>query len=393
MNTKLVDKDIKNMQQHMTCLKKESVGAERVWAHRNLMLLQQDYYSTDEVMDLAEQNQFTVYDPFTKIRRGTEIRYGSIIEDGSMITGKNVVLGESVILNGAIICGNNITIGNNNKISDKISVDNLITGNGNILNGINGVNLGKLVIGDENILTGIKVANESTNSIMIGNNNQLCEGLNLNIPFAHGSIFIGHYNILGRDGGGVISCSYRFGKKWYGTVAIGIGVETTRGAEILGYSAIGWPAEALQQFLGLSEDSLAAIFTTNKLADVADVVNRLTVINVNELYRFKDVHRKTSLFGIVKTKRCLLTEGVTIKDDTRVTGAFLKDVTLQERNKVCYTSVRPSQRRPFVIPVQGRVFENMEITNQEIDWNLLPQMLRGKEYPDNDEDFFCFSDV
>src|ERR1039458_9679079 len=83
-----------------------SDGATRVWAYRNLALLEQGYYSSDELIDLAQETGFVIDDPYSRVRRGTQIGTGVVISAGSAIEGKDIRIGPETLLDRAVLYGN-----------------------------------------------------------------------------------------------------------------------------------------------------------------------------------------------------------------------------------------------------------------------------------------------
>src|SRR5262249_50724465 len=148
-----------------------------------------------------------------------------------------------------------------NHITGQFGIGNVVVGTGNHLEDIGGANDGMLSIGGGNRLKGGRGAVGQGGDVIIGDSKGLFPWMSLNVPFAGGRIVIAYRNSLGRDGGGVISSSYRFGRKWGGDVVVGAFVETTRGAEVLGFSALGWPSQLLERDTAMSEENLVRLLT------------------------------------------------------------------------------------------------------------------------------------
>jgi serine acetyltransferase len=360
-------------------------GAERVWAHRNHLLLKEGYYSSEELINRATSTGFKLYDPFTRIHRGTTLEKNVIIGDGTVIEGENVIISEGTRLNRAIILGSNVKIGPNNVVSGEIQIDNLTTGNNNTIDSISGFNRGSLQLGSDNHIAGLQVGNAHDNRILIGNNNELWPGLSINIPFEHGQISIGHFNSLGRDGGGVISSSYRFGRRWYGPVCIGNHVQTTRGAEVLGFSLLGWPRDVLEKDLSRNEEELMNLFMQGNLAEISALFEDVSAYPLDALQNFTDEKHSVSLFGTVKAKRCLITSAVTVKDDTRILCAYVRDVLIPERCNIFYSSIVPRDEQLY-IDTQDRALKEI-IIDEDQDWKSLPKNAK-MAYPESDADFY-----
>lgn len=366
---------------------RSSHGSDRVWAYRNVCLLKDGFYSSDELMDMALEIGFDIQDPFTRVRRGTTIRAGVSIDPASAIEGSDVAVGAGTTLKGARLSGSRICIGSGNRITGDIPIDNLTVGDSNEIEGLLGRNEGTVIIGNVNRVAGVRIANTG-GSIVIGDNNELCPGLNINIPFAGNRILIGHRNSLGRDGGGVVSTSYRFGRKWGGDVLIGNRVETTRGAEVLGFSVLGWPGELMAEALGLDEANLVRVFVDGSLEELTKMVFRpLFSVPLTPLGGCADEAKMVSLFGAAKIKRCCLTGKVTLKDDTRIQSSYVRDVLLPERCNVYYSSIAPATRSVVVVSMQERTMERVAIT-EEKDWTTFPNVGLADQYPLSDADYY-----
>lgn len=374
-----------------------STGAERAWAYRNYLLVKEGFYTSDELIDLAASIGFKLYDPFARIRRGTVIEKDVIVGDGTLIVGQNVAIAEGTFLDRAIILGNNATIGSNNIVSGEIQIDNLTTGQGNTINGISGFNRGTLRLGSKNYVINLKVGNAYDNAIIIGNNNELWSGLSINIPFRQGQIVIGHFNSLGRDGGGVISSSYRFGREWSGPTIIGNYVQMTRGSEVLGWSLLGWPLELLEKVSSRNEDELRHLFTYDdhnegknptewsNLAELRELFKVLVAYPLDALQDVANKNQPTSLFGTVKTKRCLLTGRVTVKDETKILCAYLRDVLIPERCTILNSSIAPTQSE-LCVKTQNCTLKGVFV-DEDQDWNAFSGVAEI-EYPKSDADFY-----
>lgn len=334
-------------------------GAERVLAYTSWTLLKEGYYSPDELMDLSLHAGFTLDNPLSKIKRGTSIGKGAILRNGTVIEGEDISIGEGTILDNAQIHGNAIRIGEQNVVHGVVQPGNMTIGASNNIYGILGSNDGTLVIGDHNTLSGVHIHNAGQRQIVIGNHNELHQGLSINCIFPQGNIRIGDYNSLGRDGGGVVSNAYRFNRRWWGDVLIGSHVETTRGAEILGFSLLGWP-------LSEQDEQVAQrLFVDGPISDVAAFFAKLWEQKLETHPRGKSI----SFFGIVKAKMCCLTENVRAKDGTRIQSSFLKNIFAPERCKIYFT--RAESPTLLQILVQDRAMERLTLT-QPVDWARLP---------------------
>src|ERR1035437_4028204 len=168
-----------------------SDGETRIWAYRNLALLEQGYYSSDELIDLAQETGFVIDDPYSRVRRGTQIGSGVVISAGSAIEGKDIRIGPETLLDRAVLYGNNLTAGSRNRISGTIQPDNLTLGDDNRIDTITGTNGGSVTAGNRNRFKGVNLFVAGSGKITIGDDNELCEGMNLNIPFGKGSMLIG----------------------------------------------------------------------------------------------------------------------------------------------------------------------------------------------------------
>lgn len=365
-----------------------SRAADRIWAYRNQVLLDGGFYSSDELIDRALSVGFAVDDPFSSIRRGTEIEEGAVITGGSAITGEGVTVGAGTYLNQALVSGANVKLGKNNRVLGNIEISNVTMEDGNTITGIAGKNdHGKVVIGYRNEIKDITISNYSAESILIGNKNEFWPGLSLNIPFSTGGIRIGHHNSLGRDGGGVISSSYRFGRGWAGPVVIGNHVETTRGAEVLGFSLLGVPLESVSTACNLNESRLIDLFRNGSLKDVNEKFDVLLDLEAEECENECKGAAPVSLFGVVKIKRCLLAAPVKIKDDTRVQCSYLRDALIPERWEIYYSSIAPNDGKVLHITVQGRALSKATVSATQ-QWEDLPRSAGSSRYPECDADFY-----
>jgi hypothetical protein len=358
-------------------------SAEQAWAYISWTNLKEGYYSPNELIERSLEfgREFTIDSPYCKIKRGTEIGANVTIKNGSSIDGANVRVGEGTKLNNAVISGSNIEIGKNNEISGTIAPGNIKIGDNNTVRGLLGTNKGWLEIGDNNEILGLNIDVSAGGQIEIGNNNSLHKGLNINCYSPRHKIVIGNSNSLGRDGGGVISTAYRFSEKWFGPVLIGNHVETTRGAEILGFSLLGWP------LIDQENEKAKELFTDDK-------------ISFDELYGFFDAvqhrglpaknedRRGVSFFGIVKSKLCCLTGSVTAKDDTRIQSSYLRNVIIQERCKVYFSRIDyDASPEPLRIDQQNIAIESRIITQDE-DWKTYPSKTKTSGYPETAKKYF-----
>ncbi len=352
-----------------------SNGAERMFAYTGWSLLKEGYYSPDELIDLSLQGNFTLDNPLAKIRRGTEIGAGVIIRNGTAIEGQRVKIGPDTILDNAQLAGDDVTIGANNFLSGSILPGCLSLGVGNEVRGMAGTNNGTLTIGNYNKMNEIIVTNQQKRQIVIGNYNELHRGLSINCVFPQGDIRIGNYNSLGRDGGGVVSTAFRFNRGWWGDVLIGSHVETTRGAEILGFTLMGWP-------LSVEDERRAQdLFLNGSVSQIAAFFQQLWKQDVESSPRPKSI----SLFGTVKAKMCCLTETVKVKDDTRIQRSFLKNFYVAERSKIYFTLV--DSPTLLHVTIQDRAIEHLTIT-EPIDWTQLPMEDRTDGYRVEDALFY-----
>lgn len=350
-------------------------GTERAFAYTSWSLLKEGYYSPDELIDLALQGNFTLDNPIAKIRRGTEIGERVVIRNGTVIEGQRIKIGTGTVLDNAQMYGNDNTIGENNFLSGAILPDHMSLGVSNEVRGIAGKNEGMLIIGNYNKINEISISNHTQRQIVIGDYNELHQGLSFNCVFPQGNIRIGNHNSLGRDGGGVISTAYRFNRGWWGDVLIGSHVETTRGAEILGFTLMGWPLSA--------EDEQVAqdLFPNGSISQIATFFQRLWQQEVKSTPQPKSI----SLFGTVKARLCCLTGTVKVKDDTRIQRSFLKNFYVAERSKIYFTLVNAPSL--LYVTLQDRAIEHLTIT-EPIDWAKLPTEDLTDGYCEDDTLFY-----
>ncbi len=352
--------------------------------YRNEILKRFGFYTADELIDLAESVGFTVFDPFTRIRKGTVIGKDVVISEGCAIEGNNIVIGERSKLSYTVLRGSNLHFGVNNLINGSIDLPNITFGDDNIIHLITGENNGIVRIGNNNQIGNIKIDNKGGGDILIGNNNELNDKLNINIPFKRGWILIGNNNSLGRDGGGVVSSSYRYGRGWGGPLIIGNNVESTRGAEILGFSILGIPP-TFSQSVNLTEETLADYFANRSLFKVEDLLLRIKDNQIDDLFSKTPSSEKVSLYGVVKVKRCCLIGKIKIKDDTRVQCAYIRDLLIPERCNIKYSQIIPNKQ--LTVPLQNSMIEHKIVTNID-DLECLPNASLTEEYPADDLDFY-----
>ncbi len=238
-------KEIRTLRERLSGLNK----IDKIITYIEWSYSKNDYYSPSELIDLSLDNEFEIDTPFVKVKKGTIISKGVQIINNTVIDGINISIGNNTILDGAKIFGSNINIGENNLIKGRIIPSNIDVSTGNEIYDISGINNGRLSIGSQNKIYGINIHILGNKQVLIGNSNRLHKGLNINSSFDKGTIIIGHNNTLGKDGGGVITTAYRYNREWWGDVLIGSNVQTTRGAEILGFSMLGWN-------LGKSEEKI-----------------------------------------------------------------------------------------------------------------------------------------
>jgi hypothetical protein len=355
-----------------------ATGADQVLAFMTWTLVKEGYYSPNELIDLSLRGGFTLDNPYTKVRRGSRIGAGATIKNGSVIDGERVVIGPGSVLDNAQISGHDVVLGAHNTVSGSILPSNVTLGAGNEVRGLLGNNRGTVVVGDHNRIEGVTIDNPGGRRIAIGDHNELCPGLQINALFPRGDIRIGNHNSLGRAGGGVVSTAYRFTHKWWGDVLVGSHVETTRGAEILGFSMMGWPLSAQEEewasqvFVHGPIPEVLALFAAVRDRAVPDQPGDVTI----------------SYFGVVKAKMCCLAGRVRVKDGSRVQSSFLKDVFMGERNKVYFTVVRHAQPAPLQVTLTDRAIENQVITGP-IDWSRLPTEERSDGYRPEDARFYA----
>lgn len=396
------------------------------------------YYTVDELIKKSADDGFTIENPRTFVKKGAKIGKGVYIKDGARIDGLNVAVGEGTVLENTIIKGSNITIGKRNKINGDILSSNLTSGDDNVFNGkteldnmvigdnnqicnIFGNNKnGTLKIGSGNWIKSVKIDNRGPEEIEIGNANELHPGLNINCLFPTPcnkekffKIKIGNYNSLGRDGGGVISTSYRYERKWGGPVLIGSDVDTTRGAEILGWSLMGFPAEELCKKLDKNEEELKDLFLNGKNEGNLEGL-KMIFEQISEEYRdnnygntksprvdtfeqIKDRPRSTSLYGVAKIKRSCFLDKVQVKDDVRTLCSFLRNFIVAERCKVYFSglvkSTEPGEQLDVDhlqrVEIQDRAIEDKQIHNEDhYEWSALSDKLVWKKYPSPDTAYY-----
>jgi hypothetical protein len=361
-------------------------GAERAWAFRNRALLQGGYYTSDELIGMALEVGFTLSDPLIRVRRGTVIGRGAALLDGTTIEGVGVKIAEGAVLSRAVITGSNVSIGPGTHVTGAFAVDNVVTGDANHIEDLRGENTDLLRIGANNRIRGVTVANPAKNRISIGDDNNLHPGLALNAPFPGFGVTIGHRNQLGRDGGGVVSSSYRFNMRWGGPIVIGSHIETTRGAEILGYTLIGFSSSALEALCGMAEAAIAGTFLHGPLQDLDPIFQRAAAAMPAE-NTWSD-EGPVSLYGTVKTKRCCVCPRTAIKDDTRLFCAYVKRAHIPERCKVFYSSISPPDGTALSISAQDIAIVRAEI-REERNWGSFPTTADVDDYPATDESYFA----
>lgn len=364
-------------------------GAERALAVRNHFLRRNDYYTSDELIDLALSRGFELPDPLVRIRRGTQISPRAFIGDGTLIDGKDVFIGAGSRLEGAKIVGSDVVIGENNFISGIFSIGRCRVADNNRISDLTGKNDGIIQIGSRNEISNVNVDVAPSGLITIGAENYLHDGLNLNVPFDGGKIFIGFQNSLGRDGGGVISTSYRFMRGWSGDIAIGRDVQTTRGAEVLGFSLFGWPEAVVGNLLSLPIIDLQSIFSQGDLSKVSHIFDVLFKREAQaiEILQANKCKGPISLFGVVKIKRTALTEDVTVKDDSKLHGVFASELRVPERCQIHNSSFIPAAGVPLQIRATDVHIENSKIRYQaELDQFGMESA--STEYPASDEMYY-----
>lgn len=362
-------------------LLKNSTYADKGWAYTALAYLNNGFYSPDEIIDQSLNIGFSLDTPFVKIRRGTYIEEGVSIIGSTVIDGEGVRIGKGTVIENAQISGSNILLGEHNRIFGKISIGNLKIGNENYINTIHGNNKGIVKIGDNNNITEVTIENVGT-SIEIGDSNNLHRNLNINGIFPKGNIYIGNFNSLGRDGGGVISNSYRYNKNWWGDVIVGAFVETTRGAEILGFSAIGI------QLSKKEEEKIRHHLIYGSLKDVSN-----WFLSVRENIRLpKDKNQDSvKLFGSAKTKMSCLVHKVQIKEQTRVHNSFLENIIIPERCTVYFANVNNLDEQ-LQINTSDIVIENINITN-DMDWKNFPSKTDSEGYRGDEASFYSVESI
>jgi acyl-[acyl carrier protein]--UDP-N-acetylglucosamine O-acyltransferase len=391
-------------------------GSQSVWEHINRTLKENGYYTTDQLIELAQENEFILENPYSWLKKGTKIAKGAIIRNGSRVDGSAVSIGEGTELLNAMIKGSDIVIGKNNLVNahilsshiksgdnnefyGKIELDNFEIGSDNKIIDLYGDNKknGKFIVGNNNWIKGTKIDNRGPAIIEVGHANKLFPGLNLNCVFPYPDnekkyyrIKIGNKNSLGRDGGGVISTSYRFESGWGGHVLIGSGVETTRGAEILGWSLMGFTFAELTNILNTDETGLKKLFKEAGLQQLEDAFNQL----LNQPFNGEN-KRTTSLYGVTKIKRTCLVDRVQVKDDVRTLSAYLRNFIVMERCKVYFSNLSWSPKavdetgrnEPRRVHIQDIAIEYKDI-NGDYPWETLSNKLTFKGYPEADYSFY-----
>lgn len=354
-----------------------STGADRVLGYMTWSLVKEGYYSPDELIDLSLREHFTLDNPYSKIRRGTRIGAGAVIKNNTTIDGERVAVGARTVLTNALVSGNDIQLGADCLVSGPIAPSNIVFGANNEIRGLLGTNNGSVVIGNHNKIEGVSMRNPGNSRITVGDHNELCPGLNINCPFTSGDITIGNYNALGRDGGGVISTAYRFTSNWWGDILIGSYVETTRGAEVLGFSMVGWPLTQQQ------ENAAQHLLVHGPVSEVASLFSS---VRTNELAD-SPADKRVSLFGVVKVKMCCLAGKIRAKDGTRIQSSYLKDIFIPERCKVYFTVAKSLASSPLQVTVQSRAIEN-EIITSNLAWEQFPTEERSDGYRAADAAFY-----
>lgn len=370
-----------DLQQRLTRLRdqmSQTSGAERTIAFLNHSLVDQGYLDTDEVIDLAVDGEVSIDVPWTKIRRGTIIGAGTTLRNGAAIDGENVVIGKNNLIDAAVISGNGAQIGDGNTIRGAIQPDHAQIGHHNFIESLHGSSNGKLLIGDRNQITGTRISIEGDQYVQIGDHNDLHRGLSINALREGGNIRIGNRNSLGRDGGGVISTSYRFKHRWTGNVLIGRGVETTRGAEILGHSLIGWDVDESQQ------QAICAALEAGPLTQWNGILDKLID---SHLGREPLDSRKVSLYGVVKVKACFLGTGTRIKDGTRVQWSSVQNCEVQERCTILFSQLMADEDDPMRFSGPGYTVEYQNGVS-EIEWEQLPTQCKSDGYRSTDAHFY-----
>jgi hypothetical protein len=360
---------------------------------RNKYLTDNNYYSSDEIIELARKIPFVIDDPFMKIRRGTIIHPHAILENNTHIYGDDVTIGEYTRLSEARIMGSKIRLGKTNLVNGKVEPDNITIGDRNTICGLTGINKGNAIsIGDGNQIENIRITvSESVEVsnrpvVRIGNSNYLHSGLNCNVPFKRGFIFIGNNNQLGRDGGGVISSSYRFNKGQYGSVIIGSNVETTRGAEILGWSLLGIAKSDMESLTG-REGPVEDLFVNKNLTEINKFFERAYAILHSGSVVLRNPDIRISLFGIVKVKRTFIGDIVKLKDGIGTFRSVLSGCEIAERNNIYSTIIQGNGIDILKNDLQGKCMEALVI-RESIDWSSLPEHLNDSEYPATDIHFY-----
>jgi|WetSurMetagenome_2_1015567.scaffolds.fasta_scaffold00114_6 hypothetical protein len=355
-------------------------GLDKILSFLNMSYRQNGYYTPEELIDLSINKAFTIDNPFLKIKRGTIIQENCSIINNSVIDGMGVVIKKNSIINSANLSGSNMILGEGSIITGEILLDNISTGNNNVLSDLKGVNNGQIVIGHKNKLSGVTFYNPAKQNIFIGNSNCLHSGLNLNCSFDKGGIYIGNNNNLGKDGGGVITTAYQYNKKWWGYVLIGNNVQSTRGAEILGYSLLGWT---------ISDDEEKVVQDLLINGPIEKVVNFFEKKFSEGIDDVKDGSPEPSinLYGVVKVKMACLSGHVLVRDDTRIQSSFIRGVSIPERSKIYFSIIDNREPEQLNIVCQDKAIENIR-TAKGIDWQNLPTVTNTNGYRESDGNFF-----
>ena len=106
-------------------------GSQSVWEHINRTLKENGYYTTDQLINLAQENDFILENPYSWIKKGTKIAKRAIIRNGSRVDGSNVSIGEGTELLNAMIKGSDIVIGKNNLVNAHILSSHIKSGDNN----------------------------------------------------------------------------------------------------------------------------------------------------------------------------------------------------------------------------------------------------------------------
>jgi hypothetical protein len=358
----------------------KKTGLDKITSFLNLSYSRNGYYTPEELIDLSINNSFNIDNPFLKIRKGTIIQNNCSIINNSIIDGTGIVIKENTVIDSALLHGSNLIIGKGNKITGKIVIDNITTENDNNLSDLVGLNNGQIIIGGRNSISGVNFYNPSNQKIVIGNSNCLHPGLNLNCSFDKGGIYIGNNNNLGKDGGGVITTAYQYNKKWWGYVLIGNNVQTTRGAEILGYSLLGWP-------ISLDEEKFVKdVFIKGPIEKVVKFFEEKFKEGIDTI-KAESSEQSINLYGVVKVKMACLSGGVLVRDATRIQSSFLRGVNIPERSKIYFSLIDNQSSEKLNIKYQDKAIENIK-TTEDIDWQNLPTDTKTNGYREADGKFF-----